>query len=460
MADALTTTTAPSTPPPIPDALRPHVPIGQPDAPFNLYTGLIEFTQNGKTFCADGCVRLVWYPSPTVQFEVPRLPNGVRPTLGALSFRLEDGTTVKGAMATGLNLKVGKTGSFASMSGFVVEQVIRPADGAVRHVMFLLPNFQPLLGRPTRYPDGSCHANRLTLRGDGWVITLDAVDDQEGIKMFLDSHSGFAISHVGRLEKEDGKPFAASDAWVVLEALAFYVSFSGGQWTGPCLPTGFNAAGEQVWQVWRSSRTVPFLERLSWLDSRHGQQFEDPFPGFMKLILDKNWEEIIQIAILWYVEANDLRGWVESSIVKTQTAFELLSSAVLVEQFRWLSTDGYEKIPAADRIRLLFLWAGIPTEIPAALAELTKQAKADNWPDTATAMTMIRNTITHPTKKNREKLGKHLKFSRTEAWILGMWNLELCLLRLFEYKGSYYNRITQKAAGTVEMVPWAPEAVS
>ncbi len=185
-------------------------------------------------------------------------------------------------------------------------------------------------------------------------------------------------------------------------------------------------------------------------------QFEAAFPGFLKLWLDEDWEEVIRVAIHWYVEANAQAGSIEGSIVLTQTAFELLASAILVEHYGWLSTDGYEKIAASDRIRLLFLWAGIPISVPAELADLTRQAKADNWPDTATAMTMIRNTITHPTKKNREKFGKHLSGARVDAWTLGLWNLELCLLRLFNYRGKYGNRIKQRWVGEVEVVPWGP----
>jgi hypothetical protein len=92
------------------------------------------------------------------------------------------------------------------------------------------------------------------------------------------------------------------------------------------------------------------------------------------------------------------------------------------------------------------------------LADLTRKAAADNWPDTATSMTMIRNTITHPTKKNWEKFGRHLSGARTDDWALGLWNLELCLLRLFEHRGTYGNRIRQRFVGEVEPVPWALDA--
>lgn len=70
-------------------------------------------------------------------------------------------------------------------------------------------------------------------------------------------------------------------------------------------------------------------------------------------------------------------------------------------------------------------------------------------------MTFIRNKITHPTGKNREMFGKHPSGVRTDVWSLGLWCLELCLLRLFEYRGTYGNRITQMWTGEVVPVPWA-----
>jgi len=438
-----------------PDALRPHITIGPPGEPIVLHSGPIDFIQNVQRFRADGRVCLAWLPTPQVRFEVPHLPNGVHPELDGLSLQLDDGTAISRGQVTASNHRIGSEGYSASLSGIVAERVTRPADGPVNHVLFLLPNFPFLIGKSVQYPEGSVRLSRLTLRSDGWIITLDAVADQKAVEESLSTQSGFGITHVGRLEREAGTPFAAAEALPVLDALACYGSFAAGRWTGPCLPTGFDAVGKQVWQIWDYFRTTPFRTCDSWLDSNHGEQFEDPFPGFMRLWLDKDWNDVIRTAIHWYVEANAQSGSIEGSIVLTQTAFELLVSSVLVEHHGWLSTGGHDNLAAADRIRLLFLWAGIPTAVPAELADLTRQAKADNWPDTATAMTMIRNTITHPTKKNREKFGKHLNGARTDAWRLGLWGLELCLLRLFEYRGTYGNRIRPHWVGEIETVPWA-----
>jgi hypothetical protein len=67
-------------------------------------------------------------------------------------------------------------------------------------------------------------------------------------------------------------------------------------------------------------------------------------------------------------------------------------------------------------------------------------------------MAAIRNTITHPTPANRAKYSSHTNQARYEAWQIGLWYLELCILRVFGYQGTYRNRCT----GKVEQVPWVP----
>jgi hypothetical protein len=46
---------------------------------------------------------------------------------------------------------------------------------------------------------------------------------------------------------------------------------------------------------------------------------------------------------------------------------------------------------------------------------------------------------------------------RWDAWLLGMWYLELVLLRLFDYEGTYSNRLVREGwiGDEVQPVPWA-----
>jgi hypothetical protein len=443
-----------------PEPIPPFVPCEGQCISIPLFQDAVNLDFAKETFRTDASIALRWQPFPQIQFEIPELPEGVflNPR-STFSIRFDDGAVIKGPRVVGVSMSSGPEDLKSSAYGRIRERFLRPKDSPAQYALFLLPNFEMVQGSGLRYPDGSARGARLLLADGVWAITLDQTEAAAAAEKALKENSGFAITHVGRLERADGQPVTASQMRLMLNAFACYVSFCCGRWTGPCLPKGFDQCGAQVWETWDYSRTVPYASLRSWMDPSERDHFEGPFPGFIKLFLDEAWGEALQIAIHWYLEANAQAGSIEGAIVLTQTAFELLSSVVLVEDQCTLSAEAYEKLTAADRIRLLFRWAGIPTSIPMELNDLTQLAAADNWPDSPTAMTRIRNTITHPTKKNREKYAKHSHGARTDSWRLGLWCLELCLLRLFEYRGTYANRITQRFSGEVVSVPWATDEV-
>jgi hypothetical protein len=94
------------------------------------------------------------------------------------------------------------------------------------------------------------------------------------------------------------------------------------------------------------------------------------------------------------------------------------------------------------------------------LSILKAQSEQENWADCPAALTAIRNAIIHPTAKNRKKIAKQPPEAIYETWLLGLWALELCMLRLFNYNGKYCNRITAKCESDREQVPWAAQPKS
>jgi hypothetical protein len=166
-----------------------------------------------------------------------------------VSLRLDDGTMISEAAVTRLRHSMGQNGEGLSLAGIIGEQVVRPCDAPASYALFCLPNFTRLTGEPILYPDCSCRANRLALEGGGWKIVLDCVENERACEEFLKASSGFAVTHIGRLERADGKTFTAVDARPILDALTWYMSFACGRWTGPCLPVGFDTIGQRVWEV-------------------------------------------------------------------------------------------------------------------------------------------------------------------------------------------------------------------
>jgi hypothetical protein len=436
----------------MPEAMIPAFETPEANYEVLLYDDEISVTQGCNSFTAPGKISLVWLPSPVIRFQLSGLSNGTlqydidKKTTLALS----DGTTLPNCFVTRIS-----TGDLAEQfSGRIHGDVIRGQPSPVPEGRFVVSNLPLVLGTWISFQDGSATRGRIQLATKGWILILDPVPNQKELIDELSGVSGYGITYCGKIAKEDGSTFTPSDSEEILDAFSWYSSFAVGRWIGVPLLQGIDASGGIAWQTWRHRQVDPFAFRYSWVDFYSANIFQDPFPGFAELWFDSDWHDVMLTVIHWYLAANSQSGAIEGSIVHTQTAFELLSSAVLVEQKKWLSTGGYEKLPAADRIRLLLNWAGISTSIPSFLSNLSSQASSENWLDTAEAMTGIRNTIIHPTKKNRNKFATNSVNTRFETWNLGLWNLELCLLRLFKHNGGYANRLTKQWAGEIDKVPW------
>ena len=117
-----------------------------------------------------------------------------------------------------------------------------------------------------------------------------------------------------------------------------------------------------------------------------------------------------------------------------------------------LSPNGFEKLPASDRIKLVLSQAGIPLTVPQNLKKLASISKRHNF-DGPSVFTNVRNRIVHPGRKKRKI--DVADVSLFECWNLGLWYLELLLLSIFEYNGDYANRLKQgRWVGQTEKLPW------
>jgi hypothetical protein len=179
----------------------------------------------------------------------------------------------------------------------------------------------------------------------------------------------------------------------------------------------------------------------------HGEVLTEAFPGFFDAWnMNQLSEEAIHTAVYWYLRSNSLGAGADGGLLLTQAALESLARHVLVEARGILSKAGFKALKASDRIRRLLDELAIPIQIPSSLERLS--AATSSWEDGPHAVTVIRNSVTH----SYESSGSPPVF---EAWQLAQWYLELILLRLFAFNGSYSNRTKQgKYSGQVEPVPW------
>ena len=106
---------------------------------------------------------------------------------------------------------------------------------------------------------------------------------------------------------------------------------------------------------------------------------------------------------------------------------------MLVESKKNLDNDGWNRLSAANRIRLLLSQFDIGLEVPDRMTDLKQMSNELNWQDGVGAVTAIRNALVHPNPKNYRKIDSGKEAARHQAWCLGLQYLEQILLKLFNY---------------------------
>jgi hypothetical protein len=176
------------------------------------------------------------------------------------------------------------------------------------------------------------------------------------------------------------------------------------------------------------------------------------FPGFLSWW--KDWGASEKIALYWYLEAN-YNLLTEQNIILVQVALELIAWVLIVEKDKTVSKNGFDKLPASDKLRILFSKFGILLEIPSfgtLLNDFRKLASSSNWEDGSHAFTTMRNAIIHPETKKRQQIYNATSIAKIGASNFGLWYLELTLLAMYNYQGSCNNRLSN---GQTEVVPWS-----
>ena len=261
------------------------------------------------------------------------------------------------------------------------------------------------------------------------------------------------MTHVGVLTRPDGSAFTGADAEKYLRQLGELLAFAKGKHSVPVCAGGYDAQEAKVWDCWSSPR-LEFDWTDSWLDRHHPECLEILFPLFIEKMNNEIWQKPLHEAVYWYLKANNSFNGIDSGIILIQAALECLSFTFLVNAREMISSEGYKKLRASDKLKLLFRTLNIPISIPDECEDIHNLVASSSnikWENFPHAFTEIRNSLVHPEKKNRD----HMTKVYYDAWKCGLWCLEMVILGICEYNGKYSNRLKERWVGTVESVPWA-----
>ncbi len=432
-------------------ASLPIEPIYNPEehgGEIELATETVEYSQDNHTYSRPAKVFMCFTPRPRLEFRV-----NLDGLMEILKFTAGDIAQPEELRFPDREISIKVYWAFLGYNGVVFAPTREPIQWSdnseeLQKVNFHIVNFPEFRSTcQQQFDDGTrvSRINSLVLEYHPWRVSISELSSIGDVYKTLRA-SGYAITHAGQLQRIDGQSFPSSDAVKIIWAIQNFLSFCAGCWIGVTLPVGFDAEGNRAWEQCGCGRCDRWKSRESWFAPLHGDTLRVLFPGFIRLWESETWRRPLSETLYWYCLANDSGNGVDTGIILAQTAMETIAWNLLVNDKEAITPKGYKELWASDRFRLLFSFLDIPKEIPDGLEKLKKSAKQLGWSDGLHAFTEIRNSIIHPEKKNRhDNDGFFL-----EAWRLGLWFLDLLILRLCEYEGKYANRWS----GDVVHVPW------
>jgi hypothetical protein len=442
----------------LPIATKPAHPIvAEPNHPVELFKGTIEVSQNGNIETGDGIVCWVWTPYPRVEFNL-NMTGWSDIELGAVSIQLGNKSSSTSGLVFNRTL-----GSQSEIRGS-----LRPfEDGrnaVLSYAVFHLANFHSYLGGRIRGEIDRENSTVMTWAGRfefedaEWHVTLDAIEETQAgdFAKNLEQTRTSGFTHVGKIVRKNGGTFRPFEVERLLESLNTWFTICRGSYCSPLLPVGFDENNVRVWENWQVLKASPYLSTPSWFPTilnQDSRSLAEAFIEFKRLWADPDWRKTLVIIAEWYAEANQSLT-VDTSIVLNQVGLELLAWVLLVERNHTLSSAAFESASAFERLRTLLLWLGISPIIPPSMTNLATAAARQQWEDGPKAITGLRNATVHPNLRDRA-LNTSVE-AKLETRNLGFWYFELCILKLFNYQGSYQSRVPSALAlNGIVKVPWA-----
>jgi hypothetical protein len=255
----------PHIPEDVPVVVKPFYTMATVNHPIKLYEGDLELEQGAKRLPGKGTVEFAWLPRPGVRFSFDPSENSQQPELASGTLHLLGINWHAKVSVLGISNSFGR--GVTNLTG-VVEDFEIGQNQHVESIIFHITNFNDYIGLGVRGEKGSkVWASRSVIEAGEWRITIDKNETSDQLFRELKAVGGFAVTHVGKLERLDGKKFAAKNSEKVFEALFRYLSFCRGAWVAPILPVGFDENGDRVWEKWRGWKIEHWKNVDNWFNA-------------------------------------------------------------------------------------------------------------------------------------------------------------------------------------------------
>lgn len=440
-------------------ALEPVYGHSDVNEPVLLHQGSARLRVDASTIKGNGRILLRWLPFPHLGYELTRpaepsdaqaLHADPRLAVSEASIEALGDSNPEWDLSEGMHS--------AHFNGFLKPYEDGAEQGADR-VLFHLVNFVKYIGEPI-YGDTADRflaLPRLRLYDKEWDITIDALPDAVAVHREVDRVRGYALTHVGQLRRRDGGEISRSAARRQLDALSCLLTFARGSHCPPILPVGF-AGDKQVYRSWDGAMPDPYAPYFSWFPRGpygNGTNLAGLFAGVNHRWKNPVWCGLLPRVMGLYARANSPRP-VDIAIITAQVALESLAWAYLVEEKEAWSRGRFKGANFHSYLRALLQELCIPTTVPPDLTRLEEfrqgqraQGDDSDLNDAPRVLARVRNDLVHASARTSARADADV---RIDAWNLACQYIEMILLAIFGYEGSYLDR-TDKSY-RVRVVPW------
>lgn len=270
----------------------------------------IKVKNKGKEFNAIGEIWLKLLPKPSVRIDIT-FPTSSPDIIASLAMNFDGKISIPSRKISSSILITNQSfgsNQLLSISDIAQEKpLVTKKRGKIATAFFSLINFwnfraSIFISKQNKEKFVLC--SRAILVSEEWKVTVESLPTTNERIEILKKQGGYAITHVGKIEKVDGSLYSSDEAKAIFEALFYFFSFVRGFWVHPQLPIGVNRKNNKIWEVWESFYVNPWQSVLTWFDNNHGSILSDLFPGFMRAWQHPQWQETIKAAIYWYTRGN------------------------------------------------------------------------------------------------------------------------------------------------------------
>ena len=315
-------------------------------------------------------------------------------------------------------------------------------DCMIDSIDFSVLNFPKFYGEVGKWVDNE-RLGSTNLTTENMQVLLTQEPSLSKNEQCLRETGGYCVTHTGIIKYSDSSKISVKEAEHILLGLRTFLSFARGAACGLTQVKAFCANGTQTFFEWGTRHTDSWSQVSgTWFRSviKEGESLAQAFAGFWSLYKRPCWQHVVLRTIDYYI--NSKTGPSHVGLILIQAALELLCHSI---------SGPNKKGSTGEFLSKSIRKFGLCTSIPPSCNNLQKffhdcpRVKNDG----PKAIAVLRNDLVHTTQNHQ-----YNAVVQIEALDLGLWYVELILLKQFNFRGSYRNRLANTTDSPFESVPW------